>query len=576
MTLQRNFRTAGFAVTIAAFTLAGCAGGGAALPSLTGHSVTSARTAKASFTIHWPAHAIASPKSANRARSQYISPSALAVVVEVNPNAATPGPITFANANGAQTSTVTIDAPVGNDEFVFTLWDTQQTAGETQAVGNLLGQADVASQTIVAGQVNTVNATIGGITSRISIAPIAGQAFVETDPTIGYDLVGDLPATFAATAYDAGGNVIVSPGAPSLSFAASSGSAGFISVQPVSANPNQFTVAALTAKASASPYGAVVTATDSGVQHTYTANLNVFLRSAVYVSYGTGAGSRIAMYDDHGNVMPLRAGAFSGLTSPAGLAYSSKEHRLFVADNGANKVLAFDASGNAASGFSPPTLAGARAIEYDSQSDAVFATGTSQTIAFNPDGTPKALVTGAFSQTTSPDGIAYVGADPNYNPYDAVAVANDATASIDYYDARTGAYLATTDALGAPAAAPIVGLAWNMASPGHPLLVAAGGGAGAGFGLTTIPGSGGSIFDNVTSTTSRFAGVAFASTIAHDATATSNATQYEAFVVQTDANQIQGYIRDPYSDQIFPSPDVLISTPAASGLSMPLGIAVAI
>lgn len=545
-----------------AFALPGCSGGGNALPG----TVRTKATTKAAFTIHWPQHAITAQQAGRK--PMFVSPSALAVVVEVNPNAATAGPVTFANANGASTSTVTIDAPTGSDEFVFTLWDTAQTAGETQPVGNLLGQADV-TQTVVAGQTNTVNATIGGVTSRIAIAPAAGQTTLQTDSAIGYDLIGDTPATFTATAYDAGNNVIIPPGAPSLTFSASGASAAYLDVEPVNGHPNQFTVQALAPKISLSPAAVTVTASDSGVPHTNTANLNVTLRSAVYVSYGSGAGSLVARYDDRGNAIPLPAGAFPGLVAPAGLAYDSKAHVLFVADTGVNKVLAFDASGNPVAAFTPPSLTGARGVAYDPQSDTIFATGSSQTIAFKADGSLVTLVGGAFSQTASPDAISYVGIDGNTSAADdEVAVGNDATNSIDLYH-PDGTFLRSL-ALTSPAAAPITALAWNSGVWSTPVYVA-GGAAGSAFAAPeALYGYMGSA---VTSSTTRYGGMAFSTTMIRN---TANISNLEVYLVQSDANQIQGYAIDAYGSAWLTQPDVLITTPAASGLSNPIGIATAI
>jgi hypothetical protein len=553
-----------------------------------------AKKAKAAFTIHWPAHAVAASVHTMSGRTpKFISPSAMAVVVEVNPNAATPGNITFSgqpvivNNNGTATSTVNIDAPVGSDEFVFTLWDQAQTAGETQPVGNQLGQADVV-QTIVANQTNNVNAVIGGITSHINIAPLPNQLLLEADPGIGYDLVGEAPETFVATAQDADGNAIVGPGAPTLAIAATSGAAPYINVQPVSGNPSQFTVAATApfgvaflAGSSTSnmppPLGVVVTATDAGVQHIATGNLSLYQRSAMYVTYaGTaGVGAGIALYDDYGNNIPLPSGAFSGLTSPAGVAYDPVTRQVFVADTGANAIMAFDAFGNPVTGFAlsaPGSLSGARGIAYDPKSDTLFATGTSKVIAFKANGSAANVSPTAFSQTSSPDGIAFMGKSKYGSADDEIAVANDATKAIDYYD-YAGTWL-RSDALKTPTktpplpplAAPIVGLGWNAGIPTP--IFAAGGPAGSGFAISEYYGGGFSL-DYLSSTTTRYGGVAISQTHIHDGTTAYLPQPYEIYVVMTDANQIQGYV----GSSKFTYPDVLITTPTALGLSNPIGIA---
>lgn len=591
MKVQTQVRTLAASVLCASTLLAGCGGGGTGLP----HTHTSASRAEAAFTIHWPAHAVA---AASTRSPKFISPSAMAVVVEVNPNKSTPGPITFLNYAGSPTGTVMIDAPVGSDEFVFTLWDQPQVAGETQPVGNELGQADVV-QTIAANQTNNVNAVIGGITSHIAIAPLPNQPLVETDAGAGYDLVGEMPATFVATPQDADGNAIVAPGAPSLSVAVANGYASYVSVQPVNGNSSQFTVtstapfaaAQIAAQASnnaPNPVSVTVTATDAGVPHTANANLTLYQRSAMYVSYqGTaGAGAGIALYDDYGNYIPLPAGAFAGLTTPAGVAYDTATHQVFVADTATGAIMAFDALGNPVAGFPlavPGSLAGARGIAYDPQSDTLFATGTSKVIAFKANGTAAFLSPSPFSKTSIPDAIAYISKSQGQQPDDEIAVANDSTKAIDYYYSN-GAWI-RTDTLKAPTgvtayAPPIVGIAFNGSIYQGPVFVTGGPNTPsiAGYAIMEQIGTtSGAEFTNpgpLTSTTTRYGGVAISQTKINPGTANYPTANLEGYLVMTDANVIQGYIQSSSNGNKFSYPDVLITTPAASGLTNPVGIAV--
>jgi len=561
-------RVVAAALAAPSLLLAACSGGGSLPPKAVTSGPATHPMAIASFTIAWPAHAISS-----RGKSpHFISPSAMSVIVEANPNASTPGPVTFANASGASASTVTFDAPVGTDDFVFTLYDAPQQTGETQSVGNLLGQADVPSQTIVAGKINTINAVIGGVTAHVAVAPVASQPFVETDALGGYDIVGGGVATFGVTPYDADGNVIVAPGAPAFSF--SSASAGTnIDLESVATNPTQFTVAAIAGKNSTAPFGVVVTATDSGVPHTASGNLSIYLRSALYVSYASGSGAKVAVYDDQGNAIALPSTAFAGIGAPSGVAYDAKDHRVFVADSSANTVRAFDAGGNAATGYTAPALPGARGVAFDPQSSVVYATGTASTIAFNPDGTAATLGTTPFASTATPDGITYVGIHGTTSlADDEIAIANDATLAVDYYK-HDGTYI-RSDVLTAPAAAPMVGLAWNGGVYETPMLVG-GGPAGAGFAFNEYLGGGFYIGSPLASATTRMGGIAFASTVAR-ASAAIGPSQYEAYVVEPDANVIAGYIFAADDGTEFNYPDVTIVTPSASGLSNPIGIAIAL
>ncbi len=588
---------------LCASMLGGCSGGGSTVPQAPAGTKANA---KAAFTIHWPQHTAA---AVTRRSPHYLSQSAQAVIVEVNPNAATPGkvnfsgPLTIINNNGTPTTTVAIDAPVGSDEFIFTVWDAQQSATETTPAGNLLGQSDV-TQTIVAGKTNNVGAVIGGITSSIDIKPLANQPFLETDATIGYDLVGDTPETFTATPKDVDGNIIVGPGAPTLSFAPSTTSGAYLNVAPVSGQPNEFTVASIAAapipqESSLAPLGVVVTATADGAPQSLQSNLSLSQRSAVYVSYGTGSGgSMVLAYDDQGNNIPLPSTAFTGLFAPSGVAYDSKTHQVFVADTAANTVKAFDAYGNSIATFNGPTVAGARGVAYDPQSDNLYATGTTIVVPFKADGsTPSGMAAGAFTQVAGlqPDGIAAVGVNLYGQPDDEIAVANDAAAakaqSVSFFYSNGGFIrtLNVTNKIGV--AGPFPGLAFNAGVSG-PSFQVTGGPAGASFRSSTTVG--GTMTDTIsytpplcptgtcltTTSTNHYGGVAISSTVYHNSTGgTTGGMQYEEFVVVTDLNLVQGYTLSSLAfggsgPPHLTNADLQIQTPAGSGLTNPIGIAI--
>jgi hypothetical protein len=526
--------------------------------------VTPKGKATASFTIRWL------QKAASAHRPHYISPSAQSVIVEVNPVASSPGPVTFANNTGSPTTTVTFDAPAGTDDIVFTVYDAAQQTGETQAQGNLLGQVELPAQTITVGQQNNIAATIGGITSRIDLAPAAHQPFVETDPNGGYDIVGDTAQTFVATPYDADGNVIVGPGSPALSFSSTSAGTS-LDVEPASRTPNAFTVRALAGQPTTSPLGVVVRATDSGAPHFCTANMTLRVRSALYVSYTSGSGSKILVYDDQGNQIALPS-AFAGITSPGGVAYASKEHRLYVADSGANKILAFDASGNAVAGFAAPSLTGVKNLAYDPASDRLYATTPSSVKAFNPDGTAIALGGTAFANTASPDAITFVGVDGFGNTDDEIAVGNDSNSgnvSIDYY-APDGTFLRnlvydpTTNVV-----APISALAWIEGTYDQQLVML-GGPQSATFGQdVTYDGS--VLGSQNIWTTSRVGGATMVSTVPRSSAAL-GPSNYELFITQSDTNTIAGFIYSQGTETGFNYPDVTFVTPVPTGMTNPVGI----
>ncbi len=234
--------------------------------------------------------------------------------------------------------------------------------------------------------------------------------------------------------------------------------------------------------------------------------------------------------------------------------------------------MAFDTGGSTVSGFVPPSVSGVRSMAYDEQSDTIYASGTAGVVAFKPSGTIVALAANPFAQTASPDAIAAVGVDPMQGgSADTIAVANDATVSIDYYHAD-GTYI-TSDVLTAPpAAAPIAGLVWSPPSLGAPMLVS-GGTAAAGFAFAENVG-GGPAGSPVASATTRFGQIAIDSTIMHEVPSVTNNTLGEVFVVQPDSGKLQGYALDSGDSSQFNAPDITI--PAQSGFSSPIGIAIAL
>ncbi|HKU67503.1 MAG TPA: hypothetical protein VJP85_07000 [Candidatus Baltobacteraceae bacterium] len=331
---------------------------------------TASNKAIALVKIVWPKKAISTKR-----HPAFVSPSTMSVVVETAGSDGSTS-TTIANNTGTTASTtLNIQAPVGNDTFVVSLYDQPQTAGETSAVGNELGQATV-TQNIVSGQANTVNFTVDGIVSLVAVAlaspgPLASVSGAPGSQTI--QLIGDMPQTLTLTPLDADGNAIVAPGnAPAFSLAGSPATGKRLSVAPSASSANQFVVSpvapAVTGRDAQSVFTPitslelVATATDDLGPHT--TNIAVTPVSEVFVGYSNGTGSKIAAYDGMGNPIALPAGAFTGVTNPVGLAYDPDDHWVLVAD-ASDKVLAFDTSGSAISGFSVPTyLKGFTAIAY--------------------------------------------------------------------------------------------------------------------------------------------------------------------------------------------------------------------
>ncbi|GAC1573087.1 MAG: hypothetical protein NVS3B7_04120 [Candidatus Elarobacter sp.] len=402
------------------------------------------RAATVTFTLRWPDAAV-SPRGnrlrggAHERRPRFISPSAKSVVIEINAGSSPAGPVTFANnpsTNGAPaTSTVSIDAPPGNDVFSIAVFDQPQTPGETAPVGNQIGRAEV-TKTIASGAANTLDAVISGIVGSVRIAPAPNQPFVETlsaAPPQSYALVGDQPQTFIVTTLDPDGNVIVpvdtSPArvdTPLVSLAASAATSELV-VAPVAGDPSRFVVTAAKPKRSPGTVLALLASASDGAGVRAQSNVAIEERSAVYVTYAAGAASTVAVYDDRGNAIALPAGAFAGLTSPGAIAYDADDRRVFVADAG--RLVAFDASGNPVSGYAPPAAAGANGIAYDANNKLLYVSAPGTVSAFTPAGVPPAALAAPFVAPNAAS-IAYV---PGAPPQLAVGNASPSAPSFDLY-----------------------------------------------------------------------------------------------------------------------------------------------
>jgi hypothetical protein len=423
-----------FAVVTLALTSA-CGGSGHALPPAGRATVAKARVS-VSFTMHWPARSSAQTKR----RPAFVSPSAQSVVIEVNPDAPTPGPITFANAPaGGGTSTVTIDAPAGQDVFVISLYDQAQVATETTATGNELGRVSVA-QSIAPNVTNTLSATVIGTVASVRIGPLPNQSNVvavagSSPPS--FELVGRAPAIFTVAPLDVDGNVIVQPDAPpAISLTPNVRATHILSVNLVAGTTDQYTVQAIAPNTSVSPTALVATAFDAN-GNSATSSTIVDETSAVYVAYANGGAPLIARFAADGTPMPLAPGAFGGLKNPVALAYDADDREILVADAGLGKVLAFDESGAPLAGLTAPAVAGANGVAYDPNDGNVYATGSGGVTVFSPSGgAPNGSVPANFTAANA-QGVAFDATSPGA-VLDELAVGNIATPALAFFSESGG------------------------------------------------------------------------------------------------------------------------------------------
>lgn len=354
---------------LAALTLAACSGGARSLPPATDGAAaitkvavpaatgSKSQTAKVTFVVNWP-----KAKSDRRhLHSRFVSPSAMSAILQVGSGKS--AIIGIANNDGAASSQLELEVPVGSGDFTVSLYDHKQTSS-TSIAGLLLGQGEVV-QTIKANQVNRLHIVVDGVVANVGVALDPHSTMAEVSGSSGSQrltLVGDVPAIVVLTPLDVDGNAIVAPGTvPPVSLKSGLETSTGLSVTPVPGKRGEFIVAAA-GPSSNGTYGLVATAKD-GQGGTAQTNLAVVQSSAMYVAYGNGNGARIAIFDETGHVMPMPANAFAGVTQPVGLSYDADDRLLFVAD-ASGKLLAFDGAGNPSSVFAPHIVPGINSVSY--------------------------------------------------------------------------------------------------------------------------------------------------------------------------------------------------------------------
>jgi hypothetical protein len=213
------------AAVVAAAALAACSGGkgGALTPGLPAPSATVAPSSgsHATLTVVVP-HASGSATSKQR-MPRYVSPSSAELQVAVNGGAATSfGLSTSSPGCGLQTGNVactfSIAAPVGNDTLTLTL---------TDAAGTALSR-NVVTAKVAAGTSTPVDVTLAAVPASLSIVPGA-NAVVDTNVP-PYHAAGLLPQPVEVQALDADGNVIIGPGAPTITTVTVTSGAAFASI----------------------------------------------------------------------------------------------------------------------------------------------------------------------------------------------------------------------------------------------------------------------------------------------------------------------------------------------------------
>ncbi len=178
---------------VLALSLSACGGGGSMVPPQGSSQPPIAvphanQSVPVKFTITVP-----TAQTLGRVRPAYVSPSTQSATLSVASQSG--GGTTTTTVNCTATCAATISAPIGSDTFSGKLFDAQNGGGNLLSTGSL-------TQTIIANQANTINATFNGVVKSIAVAFAGAQVTPGTAGSIGVTL----------KALDSDGNAIIGPG----------------------------------------------------------------------------------------------------------------------------------------------------------------------------------------------------------------------------------------------------------------------------------------------------------------------------------------------------------------------------
>jgi len=302
---------------VLAFSLVSCGGGASSRTVLPGTPQGAVTGTSAQFVIKVP------PKTGTgtgRAPA-YISPSTQSVSMQVDtgtpivtnltpgsPDCNVPAPLS------PLVCTLPLAVTPGTHTFTLTTFDGLAGAGNVLSTNS-------APFTVVANQANVVNLTLAGVPASLLVEPGSGDAQIVGSGSAGFQFTGEVPHTVVVLPQDADGNLILGPGAPTISASVTgASSASGLSVAPASGNPNAFTL-------SSTGFGTgslSLVATPAAASAGSALNASVSLDATVY-STSIAGGSGTYGYADG-------TGAAAEFTNPAGVAVNTANNNLYVAD----------------------------------------------------------------------------------------------------------------------------------------------------------------------------------------------------------------------------------------------------
>lgn len=223
---------------VAAALLAGCGVGGHTSP-MPASGIVTAQKATLTLRLNVPTSTTAAKKRVPK----YISPATTQISVDVEQNGSsiagypTTAPLTPTSTGCSSTlaSTIcTFSLPLAASGTPYAVSVSMLDANHT-----VLSQTLNVPVTIVAGQANTINMSLGGLATGVSVLPYLTHRMVLAAG--GVSVYGNAAIAFEVVPTDADGNLILGVGAPAPTVTLASGGHASLTA-PTSANPNLWTI----------------------------------------------------------------------------------------------------------------------------------------------------------------------------------------------------------------------------------------------------------------------------------------------------------------------------------------------
>jgi DNA-binding beta-propeller fold protein YncE len=345
---------------------------------------------------------------AHHRAGRYVSPATASLAYSVDgvtqtpvaispgsPNCTVNGPISYLQCS------VNLAIAPGNHLFSFTTKD---------ANGNVLSANTHVTFTVVAGAVNTIPVTLGGVASSFAVyPPVAPQVVAGSGG--GFTVYGKNALQFSIVPVDADGNAILGPGAPQPVVSSAPASMSMQTPAPIAPNLWTFTSTYVPTDPSVAQHSSIsISATpvpnSGGGAISQSVPLSLYV-PWIYATSENG-GDSVQVTDEAGNLQ-THSGSFPNLSSVNQIAYDSHNKQLYVANGGTHKITYYDTNGNYIGSFTGSDQPGG--IAFDAHNDFLYVTyvNTNTVSVYDEIGNQQ-TTTGSFPGTNSPWPVTY---DPN-------------------------------------------------------------------------------------------------------------------------------------------------------------------